>query len=351
MKCDFTIEDLKRIIYWVTCKFRSDKFHHQMSSVKRDFIGGFYDRWINRAEEFIIFRGLLKDKKYNASIDFFLYSNDTKKNAPDVLGLEDNYGKAIAKFAEYVDGSWVHQKGAPWIEVKNVRADQSLMGVRESQMADDHFYVVVESHYREDYLTAILEKSVFNEKILEQLKTDKGYIKSDVGQTISLPYKINDGGSLGYFRLIGIFTGKELKKYCKYCLGKKSDKKAESPRYISGCEKIDLNKYNERENLAEGIHRYSIGEDDCFLPFYVEFLDTNITAVIVKKLKGYFCVLVRGKIKINNFELSNGIYKVMFKRFDRSAGVNEYFGHKSILDGYAEDSTDLVIKKFDRLIK
>ena len=53
-------------------------------------IGGFFDRWFNRAPEFLIFGELLKGQKYDVVIDNFLYGQDTKKNAPDIIGLQKN---------------------------------------------------------------------------------------------------------------------------------------------------------------------------------------------------------------------------------------------------------------------
>jgi hypothetical protein len=54
MEVEFKFDDLKKLVYWIICKFKEDEFHHQASSVKSDLIGGFFDRWFNRAPEFLI---------------------------------------------------------------------------------------------------------------------------------------------------------------------------------------------------------------------------------------------------------------------------------------------------------
>ena len=47
---------------------------------------------------------------------------------------------------------WVHQDGAPFIEVKTLRHDQYCAGLGMSQFDDDHYFVYVESKFDELYL-------------------------------------------------------------------------------------------------------------------------------------------------------------------------------------------------------
>ena len=70
MEVKFEKDDLYKLIYWIVCKFKEDEFHHQAASAKSDLIGGFFDRWLNRAPEFLIFRELLKGKNYMATVIF-----------------------------------------------------------------------------------------------------------------------------------------------------------------------------------------------------------------------------------------------------------------------------------------
>ena len=161
MKVKFEIADLKKLIYWITCKFKEDEFHHLGSASKRDLIGGFYDRWFNRAPEFLIFRELLKNKPYDVVIDNLLYGQDTKKNAPDIIGLKDAKENIIVKFTKYNDGDWENNPNMPIIEVKSFRESQNLISVGDTQMYNDHFYVIAESQVREDYLTVLFKDEVF----------------------------------------------------------------------------------------------------------------------------------------------------------------------------------------------
>lgn len=93
-------------------KFRSDPLHLQGTSAKRDFIGGYIERWVNKIAETAIFDDLLKDKKYKVLPDYFVYGNDSEKNAPDILALEKNDG-SIIPFTKYKDGKWITAKDMP----------------------------------------------------------------------------------------------------------------------------------------------------------------------------------------------------------------------------------------------
>ena len=74
IKVDLTDDFLKKAIYWIICKYDMDEFKREQSSSKRALLGGFIDRWMNKAPEFLIFNELLKDKDYSAVNDsFFLY--------------------------------------------------------------------------------------------------------------------------------------------------------------------------------------------------------------------------------------------------------------------------------------
>jgi len=349
MECEFTDEDLKKILYWTISKFRSDKFHHQLGSVKGDYIGGFCDRWVNKAEEFITFRELLKNKEYNATIDYFLYGDDKEKNAPDVLGLEDSDGAPIVIFAVYGDGNWVLQPDMPGIEVKNVKRDQFMIAIKESQMHDNYYYVLVESNYREDYLTLVLDSTVFDNKYLQDFAMNNKFIASDVKGSIALPSNIDGGASLDAFRLMGIFTGNEVKRYCKLCDGKTSEVKALCPRYISDCQPTQDVNNNSNETLSEGFLTYEIEGDDRYLPIYIKFLSDGATATIIRKLKTYFCVNISGRVEINGYNCGNGDFRFDFKTFERGTSANEYVGCKVLFDKYAEDVTDSLLEKFDEL--
>lgn len=142
-------------------KYSSDSLHMQGTSSKRDLVGGFIERWLNKLAETAVFDNLLQDKPYKAIPDYFIYNNESEKNAPDILGIKDN--KKTIPFVQYNDGRWETVDDSPRVEVKALRKDQYLLGIRQPQMIDD-YYVFVESDLSPDYLTMIFEDEVFNEK-------------------------------------------------------------------------------------------------------------------------------------------------------------------------------------------
>jgi len=86
---EITKEELVRTIYFILMKYGSDSLHMQGTSSKRDLVGGFIERWLNKLAETAVFDNLLQDKPYKAVPDYFLYNNESEKNAPDILGIKD----------------------------------------------------------------------------------------------------------------------------------------------------------------------------------------------------------------------------------------------------------------------
>ena len=138
-KIEITKEELIRTIYFILMKYGSDSLHLQGTSSKRDLVGGFIERWLNKLAETAVFDALFKDKPYEAVPDYFLYNNESEKNAPDIIGIRDKT-KTIP-FVQYNDGRWETIGNHPRIEVKALRKGQYLMGIRQPQMIDD-FYVI-----------------------------------------------------------------------------------------------------------------------------------------------------------------------------------------------------------------
>ena len=94
-KVEITKDDLRKIVYFILMKFRGDPVHLQGTSAKRDLIGGYIERWFNKVAETIIFDKLLEKKNYDVVSDYFIYANDSEKNAPDILGLRSNRDPAL----------------------------------------------------------------------------------------------------------------------------------------------------------------------------------------------------------------------------------------------------------------
>ncbi|MBL7169637.1 MAG: hypothetical protein ISS48_01290 [Candidatus Aenigmarchaeota archaeon] len=357
MRFKLELEDLKRIVYWTICKFKSDESSHLTGQVaKRDLLGGFLDRWINRAPEFILFRHILNDRNYEVVSDFFFYDEKSEKNAPDILGIRERGNGRLIKFVEYVDGSWMQIDNMPWVEVKTVRNNQWLVVIGESQFENDHYYPIVESHVKKDYLASILDNTVFKDKIFDSFKTPEDFIKSDKFKSIVYPKKITQNKDPGYFNLIGIFKGVELKKYSLLCKGKTRNSMADSPLYISKIQKIEPIKYVSCKSLSEGIRSIEInysyqgkGRKAFTVPIVLEFLSKKSEVKILKMRKSYLVIYVVGGVRIDNNILEDGFYKILFKQFERSASLNEYVFSKTILDGHAKDSRKELTEKMDHI--
>ncbi len=342
---EITKEDLRKIIYFILTKFRGDPGHRQGTSAKRDLIGGFIERWFNKIAETVIFDALLSKKDYKAVSDYFIYSNDSDKNAPDILGLEKE-GKIIP-FARYNNGTWKTVSGMPRIEVKVVRKDQSLVGVREPQMIND-YYAFIESDLSGDYLTAIFEKDVFADKYFTEIATSNEFIMSDNDNQIIQHAKISPTERIGTMRLIGIYTEKELKDNAILCA------QNVSPYYFGGATNkcpAGRTRINEKLSLdKKGRFVYKYDTSYICLPVAIDN-PKNAKIKIIKKNKGSVYLNSSEDINIGGISLKKGDVLVEFKKFDRSSKWDEYILLKQTIEKYGEDFTKKVINEFDSIVK
>lgn len=368
---DFAVKDLKLITYFAINKFLIDPLHHQGTSSKRDFIGGFLDRWINRAAEYLFLNYILEEKnrEYNVASDFYLYSSDTEKNAPDVLGLvpKGSIDPRI-RFSLYQNGTWITREDVPFVEVKTIRPDQNLLAIRDTQMQDDHYYVFIEVDIPNHYLLSIFCDDLFdNEEYLNRITMSEEFIESDKNNQIIQPKLIkNDfkSGIIGKLKLIGIFLGSEFKKFGGYYQEK------ESFQYIFNIRPHEKKKGSTEVFKFEGnikiFHYYykdQKGNIPKYLPIFVAG-KCEIQLNLKYKTTAYFTLKTFGKdVWINQFKLSGGWYKIEFKKMERSSNWREYFISKHffqkregikmdyphIIDDLPYDSTNDLIEKFDNL--
>lgn len=319
-------------------KYSSDSLHMQGTSSKRDLVGGFIERWLNKLAETAVFDNLLQDKPYKAVPDYFLYNNESEKNAPDILGVKDN-NKTIP-FVQYNDGRWETVGNSPRVEVKALRKDQYLLGVRQPQMIDD-YYVFVESDLSPDYLTMIFDNEVFNEKNAELLKADPVFIKSDKNSSIISPVKPEKAEIVGSFRLIGTYTKDQILENTLSC------KPKVSPRYVkcvSNVAKVTKAQESKKIKVSNTKFIYENG-GDTYLPISIEG-DTKST-FIVKENKGSVFLKTDKTLSINNKKMLPGFIKIELTKFDRSSNWDENLAIKNSFEVFAKDSTDKLIKAFD----
>ncbi len=342
-KIEITKDDLRKIIYFILMKFKGDPMHRQGTSAKRDLIGGYIERWFNKVAETVVFDDLLKGKNYRVVCDYFIYSNDSEKNAPDVLGLEN---KEVVPFVKYNNGTWETVPGMPRIEVKVVKEDQSLVSVREPQMNDD-YYAFIESDLNGDYLSAIFEDKVFDEHYFNELKMSSQFIKNDIGNQIIPHSKVFPTERIGTMRLIGIYAKSELKENSVLC------GRGVSPYYLGRVlSKSPLGRVRLNEKMIldkKGRFTYKYDDSHICLPVDIEN-PKNGEITLIKKNKGSVYINSTEDIIVGGVSISRGDSVIEFKKFDRSSGWNENILLKQILEKYGEDSTDELVRLFDNIM-
>lgn len=350
LKANLNKDYLKKIVYWTICKYKMDKFTREQSSSKQSLIGGFIDRWMNRAPEFLIFNELLKEKEYDVVIDNYFYTDNIAKNAPDIIGLI-NADNNQHPFVTFNDNTWKIVDNMPFIEMKTFRKEQSLITIPCNQFEDNHYYAIVESHLNEDYLLNLFDQKLFDNEeyynfIIEHNESD--FILSNKYNIIEKPEKLKISDDLGYYLLIGIYKGKDLKKYGI------TIEKGDFPLYFD--QEIDPPKPQDRfavtppKKLDKGLHTFE--DDEKNIPFYID-MDNDSEIIITHKTKMTYNVKVKGFVTINGIKISEGLRRLEFKGFEKSGKIKEYLTTKSLIKYFNPkiSLTNKLIQEFDVIIK
>ncbi len=339
---DITEDDLRRIIYFITMKFRGDPLHRQGTSAKRDFLGGYIERWFNKVAEKVIFDELLRDKTYKAVSDYFIYANDTEKNAPDIIGLEKSSGEVVP-FVKYNNGKWADVQGMPRVEVKVFRKDQMLTGVREPQMIDD-YYAFIESDLEPDYLANIFEDEVFSDRYFKELEMSDKFIESDENTQIIPHLKADKTGRIGTMRLLGIYSRAELKEKTVVC------GRGVSPYYFAGATNLETKSEPKADGVLKiennGLVNYKYA-GDIYLPFSIKGTEGDLQ--VIKKNKGSVYVKSDNELVVDGFRVGPGVVRIEFKKFERSSSWSENVVSKYIIENYGKDSTEELVGKFGEI--
>ena len=349
IKVNLNKEFLKVIVYWIICKYNMDEFKREQSSSKTALLGGFIDRWMNKAPEFLIFDKLLENKDYSAIADTFLYDSSESKNAPDILGLIDKNKKQYP-FARFKDTKWEIVEGTPFIEMKTFRNSQKLITIPYNQFHDDYYYAIVESHLEDNYLFSIFDKSLYEHRLHEYIMalTESEFIISNEKGIIKKPEQITENNDLGFYCLIGIYKGKDLQKYCKIV------EKGGNPIYYNG-ETASPSRFQQRFEvdppicLSEGL--YFFDDDENNIPCDIKiFGDSKIT--IKYKTKKALDVEVVGHVEVDGEKLNQGMTRLEFKNFEKTGKLTEAVMTKSILNCYNDEisAIDELIELFDEIV-
>lgn len=344
---EIRVEDIKPLVYFIISMFQQENTHRQGTSSKSDLIGGYLDRWINKIPENIIFNKLLlKDKPYKVVNDYFIYGSKSDKNAPDILGIKTN--SKLVKFTEFVDNTWKPCIDMPHIEVKTCRKNQKLVGVRETQLDDNNYYVFIESNLAPDYLLQLFSNKIYKDEILSQLSMNKDFIKSNNDSIIMQPQKIKQksDGIIGTLKLISVIKGNDFRKNAIRCGEKENMYYIKDIKEASRITKpLDVNK-------QKSILEY-FGNNNSMK--YNNFMMTPINSnkpdkIIIKKLnkKSIYiealedCLIYDVEIKTNKK------YKIELEVFERSSKWIEYIALKNQFIGKSDRLSEL-INLFDEI--
>ena len=350
IKVELTEEFLKKILYWIICKYKMDEYTREQSSAKRALLGGFIDRWMNKAPEFLIFDELLKDKDFSVIMDTFFYNKGESKNAPDILGLIDEKDKYYP-FAKFIDNHWEVGEDVPFVEMKTFRSDQSLVTIPLNQFDENHYYAIVESHLNENYLLSIFDDDLFDNNdyynYITNLKEEEFVISNKEG-IISKPEKLQKSDKLGYYNLLGIYKGSDLKKLSRLV------EKGDNPIYFYE-NTNSPSRFQKRFQvvppirLDSGLHNFD--DDDKNIPFDIE-ISENSELKIEYQTKKALDVSVIGDIKIDGVKLDSGMRRLSFRNFEKTGTIKEIVLTKSLLKHYSNriSSTNELISKFQDII-
>ena len=348
IEVELTEEYFKKTIYWIICKYNMDEFKREQSSSKQALLGGFIDRWMNKAPEFLIFSKLLEDKNYDVVTDTFFYTKGESKNAPDIIGLVDKQG-VYYPFAKFNTDKWQLIENTPFIEMKTFRSNQSLVTIPYTQFDENHFYVIVESHLEEGYLSAIFDDELFeNNEYYEFISSSHDdFIISNEEGIIKNPVKLEKNNELGSYYLLGIYKGKDLKNYSQVV--EQGDKpiyfreETESPSRLQKRFKVDSTE------IPSGL--YYFDNDDKNIPCDIKiYQDSKLT--IEYKTKKTLDVNVEGRVEVDGKRLSAGLRRLKFDEFEKNGQIKEVVLTKSILECFNNEIsyTDELISIFDDIV-
>lgn len=338
LKVEIRNQDLEKICYWTALKYKNDNFHYQNVGNKNEYIGCFFDHWIQKLPETLVFEKLLENKEFGVVEDNFIYGQDTKKNSPDIIGLKKD-GKTYP-MALYNAGNWEMEENSVFVEMKTVKNNHDLLIIPKTQFDREKYYAVVKSNLKEDYLLNLFDDSFFNEENLNNLKTPDEFVKSN--EKLILPEKLKKSDKIGFYELLGIFKGKDFEEIM-------IESEKGNHRYLKSIEKVDSNLGNNMKTLNNGLY-FHLNNDEKNIPIMIEY-ESESEITLINEKKTFIEVEIKGIVKIDNYELKNGIYRLNYNTFNKSSNKKEYLISMNILEGFKESRHEELIKKLENFIE
>lgn len=337
LKVEISKKDIYRACYWTTMKYKHDKNHFQKVGNKTLSIGCYFDGWIQKLPEKLILNKLVEKKEYEIVDDYFIYGQDTKKNSPDLIGLKK--GEQIIPLALYNDGNWKMIDKAPFVEVKTFKQNQLLVTIPESQFDEDKYYVIVKSNLSEEYLLHLFDEKFYKECDLKEFKIYDEFIESS--EKLITPIEIKKSNIIGSYELIGIYKGLQIKKIAKIV--------GEGEYYYLKSFRKIKSKNTKKIELKNGPYCHSNDKMDCF-SFCIQ-KNNNSKIFIKNEGKSYIDVEIIGKVKIDNFELKTGRYRLKFNVFSKSSKSLEVIVPRNTLEALLDSKHEELIDKLDSFMK
>ena len=352
---------LKQVYFILSLVQKSDKPMHSRNESKLDYMGGIIDRFINTLPESVIFEKILlpkiaNDKKIELIRDFYSYSPEEAKTAPDLFGIKVD-GKIIP-FVEYDEG-WNILPSCPHVEIKTLKEKQYMISL-VNQGYEKSYLIFVESNFNVDYLMPFMSKKYFGDEIYNEIMLDiesynEKLIKSDINGYIKPIKKINlDNDVLGSIKILRITKTEDFIKKANLAQKGVSPEVIREIEYHEVKQKIDSVPL---KNFCYEIEKKYYRFNDNWYTFKdkegkirrprdkvvtLDFYCSDISSVeFLKMNQDNFYIRVKNEVILNGKKLKIGDYKLeLFKPFKRdNKKNNEYFIDKLLLsrvDDYEE---------------
>lgn len=349
-------DDIIPYVYFV-CSLASESQTGMFGglSLKSDYIGGIFDRWINIIPESIIFDKCILpivskriDEKHEIKVfsDFYKYDPRYVGIAPDVIGLKTD--NKVVPFVKYDDtsegkGYWVKQPDCPLIEVKSFKEKDYMISLR-NQNYSGKYLVMVSVKLSIDYLLPFFNKDLFTDSNIKILNMPNDFIISNkkglLENTKSFSF---DKDNIGTLKLLSINTADDFMSISTKCFS------GQSPRYFRNISERKINKKNPTVPLKKVCSLQQSGlykiNDKIFGTPTIKTLDISISDIhsleFVGNTKDKIVILsTKDGVEINGFQLKKGIqYNIEFGILDRSNG-------KGIIDETTDAGSEYFMNKY-----
>lgn len=349
-------DDIIPYVYFV-CSLASESQTGMFGglSLKSDYIGGIFDRWINIIPESIVFdkcilpivaKRINEKNEIKVFSDFYKYDPKYVGIAPDVIGLKTD--NKVIPFVKYDDTNeekkyWVKQPNCPLIEVKSFKEKDYMISLRD-QNYSGKYLVMVSVKLSIDYLLPFFNKDLFTYSNIKKLDMPSDFIVSNQKGLLENTKNFSfDKDNIGTLKLLSINNADDFMSISTKCFS------GQSPRYFRSMSERKINKKNvaipfEKVCSLQRNGLYKI-DDKIFGTPTNRTLDISISDVSSLEFIGNTKdkIIIKSNkdgVEINGFQLKKGIqYNIEFGILDRSNG-------KGIIDETNDAGSEYFMNKY-----